>query len=228
MNSLPDCYRCGAQPCRCEDGITLYCADSREVLPLLGAGSVDLVLADPPYGINHPTDYRGRGMAAAGRDYPRVTGDDQPFDPSWVLAPGWPAIMWGGNHYASRLPDSSGWLVWDKERPDDLDQATCELAWTNAVKGVRRIRYLWHGMIRAGSDTLWHPTQKPVEVMRWCLMTRWTKEARLILDPFAGSGTTGVAARDLGRRCILIEIEEKYCQIAANRLKQKVMRFAAD
>lgn len=204
-------------------GIVIYHGDCREILPTLP--KVDLVLTDPPYGIDHPCDFkaRGRSMLANCRDYPKVNGDNKPFDPSpWIHMP---CILWGGNHYASRLPDSGGWLVWDKERPDDLDQSTCELAWSNVIKGVRILHYLWNGMIRKGDDDLEHPTQKPVELMTWCLQTRWTQDCQLILDPFMGSGTTLRAAKDLGRRAIGIEIEERYCEIAARRLAQEVFAF---
>lgn len=223
------CYRCKAEfdgrGCKCADGITLIHGDCREVLPLIAPGSVDLVLTDPQYGINHPTDYltRGRSNLARCKNYAPVFGDDKPFDPSQVLSLDAPTILWGANHYASRLPDSGGWLVWDKERPDDLDQATCELAWSNVVKGVRRFRYLWNGMFRDGKDELSHPTQKPLALMRWCMGLRWTKDLTTILDPFAGSGTTLRAAKDLGRRCIGIEIEEKYVRICAERLRQEVL-----
>jgi len=120
------------------------------------------------------------------------------------------------------LPPQSGWPVWDKERPDDLDQATCELAWTDCVKGVRRFRHLWNGMMRASHEELVHPTQKPEALMLWCLSTRWTSTGD-VLDPFMGSGTTLRAAKDLGRRAIGIEIEERYCEIAARRLSQEVL-----
>jgi DNA modification methylase len=194
------------------------------LLPLLP--KVDLVLTDPPYGISHPTDYRsrGRGGIAACKDYLPVAGDREPFDPiPWI---GQPAILFGGNYYADKLPTTSGWLVWDKERPDDLDQATCELAWTNCVKGVRRIRWRWNGCMRESkNEPLNHPTQKPVEVMKWCLSLRWTKEFKVILDPFLGSGTTLVACKQLGRKGIGIELEERYCEIAANRLRQEVLNF---
>lgn len=202
-------------------GIVIYNGECWDIVPSLPA--VDLVLTDPPYGIDHPCDFhsRGRGALAACRDYPKVNGDNRPFDPEpWLV---WPCILWGANHYASRLPDSGGWLVWDKERPDDLDQATCELAWSNVVKGVRRLRYLWNGMIRKGDDELYHPTQKPVELMAWCLQLRWTKDFQTILDPYMGSGTTLRAAKDLGRKAIGIEIEERYCEIAARRLAQEVL-----
>ena len=205
-----------------EAGITIYRADCRDILPHLP--KVDLVLTDPPYGINHPTNYRerGRGNLAICRDYAPVYDDGKPFDPSHVLALNVPTVLWGGNYFASRLPERSGWLVWDKERPDDLDQATCELAWTNYVKGVRRFRFMWNGMLRATGEPLEHPTQKPIELMKWVMGLRWTP-AGTVLDPYLGSGSTIVAAKDLGRRAIGIEIEEKYCEIAVRRLAQEVL-----
>ncbi len=206
-----------------DDWCQLFLGDCREVLPTLP--SVDLVLTDPPYGINHPCDFKKRGRAnlANCRDYPPVHGDGESFDPTLFISQ--PCILWGGNYYADKLPPSGGWLVWDKERPDDLDQSTCELAWSNVVKGVRRLRFMWHGMLRDGNDCLYHPTQKPVDLMAWCLNTRWTKDAQTILDPFAGSGTTLVAAKLMGRKSIGIEIEERYCEIAAKRLAQGVLEF---
>jgi site-specific DNA-methyltransferase (adenine-specific) len=208
-------------------GITIYHGDCREIVTSLGFDGI--VLTDPPYGIDHPTDYatRGRSAMADCRDYVRVHADNEPFDPRWLLGVGSQRILWGGNYFAHLLPPTSGWLVWDKERPDDLDQATCELAWTDCVKGVRRIRHLWNGMIRAGSDELVHPTQKPESVMRWCLLLRWTKGTGAVLDPFMGGGSTLVAAKDLGRKAIGIEIEERYCEIAAKRLSQEVLPLEA-
>jgi len=211
------------QPYYQDEACTIYHGDCREILPLLPV--VDLVLTDPPYGIGHPTDYksRGRSVLAMNRDYAPVAFDDEPFDPRWLLSVGKARILWGGNYYAHLLPPKSGWLVWDKDRPDDLDQATCELAWTDCIKGVRRMKYLWHGMMRADRDALEHPTQKPVALMAWCMSLRWTKDYQTIIDPFMGSGTTLRAAKDLGRRAIGIELEERYCEIAANRLRQEVL-----
>jgi DNA modification methylase len=205
-------------------GITIYHGDCREILPTLP--KVDLVLTDPQYGINHPTEYlsRGRGGLAACTDYPRVFGDNSPFDPACILALEVPSIIWGANYFAGRLADSSGWLIWDKKRPDTLDQATCEMAWTNFVKGARVFRYLWNGCMRDGDDKLFHPTQKPVALMKWRLCLSWTP-AGTVLDPFMGSGSTLVAAKQLGRHAIGIEIEEKYCEIAVKRLSQEVLAF---
>jgi site-specific DNA-methyltransferase (adenine-specific) len=223
------CYRCNREykdgACGCRDGITLVHGDCREVLAEIQSDEIDLVLTDPPYGINHPTNYneRGRSCLAKARNYHPVFDDDKHFDPSPYIK--WPSILWGANYYASKLPDCSGWLVWDKERPDDLDQATCELAWSNVIKGARRFKFQWHGMLRDGNDELYHPTQKPVALMKWCMQLRWTINLKSILDPFSGSGTTLRAAKDLGRRAIGIEIEERYCEIAAKRLQQEVLAF---
>lgn len=208
-----------------EGGITIYCGDGRDIAPTLGFGG--LVVSDPPYGIAHPTDYKTRGRSGLAQcaDYAPVHDDDKPFAPAWLLGLGSARILWGGNWYADRLPASGGWLVWDKERPDDLDQATCELAWTDCVKGVRRLRHLWHGCMRASKEPLVHPTQKPERVMRWCMSLRWTKGYSEILDPYMGSGSTLVAAKQLGRRAIGIEIEEEYCLIAVERLRQGVLDF---
>ncbi len=204
-----------------QDGITIYHGDCQDVLPYVQA---DVVITDPPYGIAHPTDYRSRGRDGKANctDYPAVRNDDKPFDPSSILKLQLPALLWGANWYADRLPPSGGWLVWDKERPDDLDQATCELAWTNFIKGVRRFRYLWNGMIRAGNENLCHPTQKPVALTLWVLSLKWTP-AGVVLDPYMGAGGVLVASKRLGRKAIGIEIEEKYCEIAAQRLAQREM-----
>lgn len=204
-----------------DEQVTLYCGDCLKIMPTLG--KVDAVITDPPYGINHPCNFRsrGRGKLARGRDYPNVFGDSLPFDPAPLLALDVPTVLWGANHYADKLPPSGGWLVWDKERPDNLDQSTCELAWTNCVKGVRRFRHLWSGMLKASErGESYHPTQKPVALMRWVLTLRWVPQAKsIILDPYMGSGPVGIAAAQLGRRFIGIEIDQTYCAIARERIK---------
>lgn len=130
--------------------------------------------------------------------------------------------MWGGNHYASRLPDSPGWLIWDKRRgTTENDFADCEMAWTNVDQPARCLPHLWNGMLRdseRGVERV-HPTQKPVEVMLWCIR-KVADSAKTILDPFCGSGTTGVAAVRLGRKFIGIEIEPKYFEIAVRRISE--------
>lgn len=209
-----------------EYGVALYCGDCLEILPQLPKARMDAVVTDPPYGINHSCNYksRGRGRRAQCNDYSPVVGDAQPFDPSPLLRLGLPTILWGANHFGDRLPPSSGWLVWDKERPDDLDQATCELAWSNCVKGVRRFRHLWHGFARASEHgENYHATQKPVALLQWCLSLRWTTGLRSVLDPFMGSGPTGVACVNLSRAFIGIEIERAYFDVAVTRIQKAII-----
>lgn len=204
----------------------LYNADCVDVLPTLTG--VDAVVTDPPYGIAHPTDYlkRGRSKLAKCKNYPLVAGDNKPLDPSPLLALGLPTVLWGGNHFADKLPASGGWLVWDKERPDTLDQATCELAWTNCVKGVRRLRHRWHGMLRASErGESYHPTQKPVALYDWVFSLRWIPKGTIV-DPYAGSGPCGVACIRTGRRFIGIELSREYCDITVQRMERELSQLS--
>jgi site-specific DNA-methyltransferase (adenine-specific) len=213
-----------------EGGIQIWHGDCRDVLPMLVAGSVDLVLTDPPYGIAHPTDYaaRGRGPLAATTDFPPVLGDDVPFDPTPLLAFG-PCILWGANYFADRLPPAGSWLVWDKREREGVgvnDQADGELAWSNATKGVRIFRHMWNGMWRASErGESYHPMQKPVALMRWALV-KAGMVGGLVLDPYMGAGPVALACRDLGLRYIGVEAEESYCARAVERLAQGVLPLA--
>ena len=198
---------------------TLYVADCMEVLPTLG--DIDALITDPPYGISHPCNFseRGRNNLAGCNDYADVANDDVPFDPKAFLSLGVPTLFWGGNWFADNLPPVGGWLVWDKERPDGLDQATCELAWTNFVKGVRVYKHLWHGMMRASEHgESYHPTQKPVALYEWVFSLKWTP-AGTVFDPFMGSGPCGVAALRCGRNYIGVELSRDYYEIAKRRIQ---------
>lgn len=195
----------------------LYLGDCMEVMA--GLPKVDAVVTDPPYGIDENSKkVASRGKLAAPKDY----GD---FD--WDKAP--PAqetidlmrsisqhqIIFGGNYF--HLPPTSCWLVWDKQNGAN-DFADCELAWANPKKAVRRIYWRWNGMIRKGDDVREHPPQKPEGVMEWCLTH--IPDARTILDPFMGSGTTGVACVKAGRSFIGIEREPSYFEIACRRIEK--------
>ncbi len=201
---------------------TIYHADCRAVLPTLP--KVDLVLTDPPYGLQENAHrVASRGKLAATTDYGDFEWDAVPASDEAItatMAAGRGAIIWGGNYF--KVPPSRGWLVWDKVNSGNF--ADCELAWTNLKTSVRLFRFMWNGMLRNGEARgvpRVHPTQKPVELMRWCL--QFAPNATLICDPFMGSGTTLRAAKDLGRRAIGIELEERYCEIAARRLQQEVL-----
>ncbi len=202
-----------------EAGITIYHGDCREILPTLP--KVDLVLTDPPYGISYNRNKKHRGMVP----HPTVIGDDAPFDPAHLLI--FPRlILWGANCYASKLPDSKTWIAWHKTLTDNDEGQTSdmELAWANCIGRNRLFTYLWAGCYRQGeAGDFFHPTQKPRSLMAWCI--KLSNAPGIVLDPYMGSGTTLRAAKDLGRQAIGIEIEERYCEIAAKRLSQEVLDF---
>jgi len=202
------------------EGVMLYLGDCREILPALG--KVDAVVTDPPYGIGedggrcrarkktrNPTilfkgGWDSETPEAAVFDAMRACSDDQ--------------IIWGGNYFADKLPPSKGWLYWQKLMGGDF--ADGELAWTSRDRALREFTFCPKGgdVVSRFKRDPEHPTQKPVEVMKWCL--GFVPNATTILDPFMGSGTTGVAAVKLGRKFIGIEIEPKYFDIACRRIEQ--------
>lgn len=197
---------------------TLYLGDCREILPTLP--KVDAVITDPPYGIGEAAGKnKSRGKLAVAKDFGNDAWDDEPISDDLIRmvreAGKW-AVIFGGNYYA--MPAAKCWLVWDKENGES-DFADCELAWTNLPKAVRRIRYMWNGMLRANGEARGdHPTQKPIGVMAWAI-NHVPAPNKLILDPFMGSGTTGVAAMNLQREFIGIEREPKYFDIACRRIE---------
>ena len=196
---------------------TLYCADCMDVLPTLP--KVDAVITDPPYGINeNARKVASRGKLAAARDYGAFDWDKSPPDAELmraVLAAGKWACIFGGNYFG--LPASSCWLVWDKLNGDN-DFADCELAWTNWPKAVRRLQWRWNGMIRQGNEERFHPTQKPLQVMAWAVSL--CPAANSVVDPFMGSGTTGVAVVQRGGTFYGIERDERYFNIACRRIEE--------
>jgi site-specific DNA-methyltransferase (adenine-specific) len=211
-----------------DDSCTIYHGDCREMLDDLWFG-VDLLLADPPYGIRYElkpqiVGHGHRRRLMGGK--PAIVGDAGPFDPSHMLHFR-KAVLWGANWYADQLPPSGGWLVWDKTgggRGPRNNFVDAEMAWTNAATQPHIFRHLWKGLTRdseAGQAVL-HATQKPVALMEWVL-DNFSHPGDLILDPYMGSGPVLKAAKNLGRRAIGIEIEERYCEIAAKRLAQEVL-----
>lgn len=201
-------------------GITIYHGDCREIMPRL---TFDVLVTDPPYGI----DYDGGSTQRGSQNLGGVRGDAGPFDPTHLL--GFKdAILWGANNYARDLPASGQWYAWDKVLKNGLGVriAECEYAWHQLGTKPRIFRHLWSGAYRASEsgEKSMHPTQKPILLMQWCI---GMIADGVIADPYAGSGSVLLAAKQLGRRAIGIEIEERYCEIAAKRLSQEVMQFGA-
>lgn len=204
-----------------DDAVTIYHGDCRHILPTLGR--FDLLLTDPPYGIDADNRKRvlSRANAAAAKDYGDSEWDKKPVE-AWLLemarSMADKQIIFGGNYYA--LPPCKGPLVWDKENGEN-DFADGEMAWNNLGCALRIKRHLWNGMLRKGGEERHHPTQKPLAVIAWALSL--AGDVASVLDPWAGSGTTGRAAKDLGKTAVLIEREERYCEIAAKRMEQQVL-----
>lgn len=198
---------------------TLYHGDCLEILPTLS--KVDAVITDPPYGMNWNTDSsrfsgghrdsvirRGQGRD----DWGAIMSDDAPFNPApWLNFP--KVVLWGANHYAQRLQVGTT-LIWIKRLDGGFGSflSDAEVAWMKGGHGVycRRDTSLMDGNSRT------HPTEKPVGIMQWCIKKQGNPET--VLDPFMGSGTTGVACAQLGRKFIGIEIERKYFDIACERI----------
>jgi site-specific DNA-methyltransferase (adenine-specific) len=209
-------------------GITIYHGDCREILPSLP--KVDAVITDPPYGIALDTDYTKRkSKAICGRRYAAIQNDCAPIDFSflWEAAP--LVVAFGANNFPQQLPfdpKKDGWIVWDKRCSEEADKilgSPFEMAAVLGRRTYKIIRLLHCGVITHGDEGREHPSQKPSELM--ARITSFFPSAQTILDPFMGSGTTLVAAKNLGRKAIGIEIEERYCEIAAKRLSQEVFDF---
>lgn len=216
-----------------DDSVTIYHGDCREILKRTHGAPLawvepQLVLTDPPYGISYKASGRGRGPGKL--EGQKVLGDSEPFDPRWLLNYG-RCVIFGANYFAHLLPPG-GWIVWSKVQDNRWSHGTyskrslAEVAWTNCFKYVGLYNCFWAGspMHRKGEErgSQLHPTQKPVELMRW-IIERTTNPGDLILDPYMGSGPIARAALDTGRKYIGIELEERYCEIAVNRLAQEVL-----
>ena len=208
----------------------LYRGDCLEVMELFDDKQFDLVLTDPPYGIG-VTNKKNLGSSNRGmvKDYGLKSWDKETpkveiFDQIRRISVN--QIIFGGNYFIKCLDPSPCWLVWDKENTGNF--ADCELAWTNFKTAVRKFKWKWQGMLQENmgkhKEKREHPTQKPLELMRWCL-ENYGKESQLIIDPFGGSGTTARACKDMGKDFIIIDKEEKYCEIMEKRLEQMVLNF---
>ena len=187
---------------------TLYLGDCIDILPTLD--KVDAVITDPPYGLG---DRMKGGTWAEKQEFKdMVVWDTAPPSIENLLNIASKAkicVFWGGNYYG--LPASRCWLVWDKQNAVPT-MSDCEIAWTNLDANTKRFSH------PVGRVLNGHPSEKPLRLMEWTLKT--VKASGVILDPFMGSGTTGVAAIQMGHKFIGIERESKYFDIACKRIEQ--------
>lgn len=190
---------------------TLYLGDCLDILPTLP--EVDAVITDPPFGLGEKMQGGTWGAKEGFKEM--LTWDSaspEVDDLLLIAAHGRHAVMWGGNYFG--LPPSRGWLVWDKSNAVPT-MADVELAWTNLDRPAKRFR----GTV--GRVEFGHPTQKPLDLMKWTIQqVDFFGLAKTVFDPFMGSGTTGVAAVQMGRKFIGIEREPKYFEIAVRRIEQ--------
>lgn len=218
------------------DGIALYQGHNQMVLDILGLKPEDVALlwGDPPYGIRASKRRAGSSPScvryAVRKNWQPMAGDSRPFDPSsWLDFPR--VVLWGANHYASCLPSSPSWWIWDKRcgQVEGLAQADGEAAWTNFPGTLRIFRHLWSGVCtasEAGSQRL-HPTQKPIALAAWGFRQAKLKPGDLVVSPWLGSGPEAVAARDMGLRFIGIELVPEYLDACVNRLRQAPLPLVA-
>ena len=200
-------------------GITIYNADCRLVLPTLP--KCDLLLTDPPYGIGRDGKPPSTSSHGGHKGYEFCGWDDEiPTKATFCLmyeaATDW--VIWGANYFTPFIIPGPGWLLWDKGQR--IDQADGELA---ATSRNAPLRIFERNRVQIQLDGAVHPTQKPLALMKWCLSL--FPDAKTVLDPFAGSGTTGVACKVMGLKCTLIEKHEPYCETIAKRLSQEVFDF---
>jgi site-specific DNA-methyltransferase (adenine-specific) len=196
------------------DGVEVFNADCRDVLPLLR--KVDACVTDPPYGIGKDEQKRSKGGHGGRKAYDFLGWDTERPDPEMfrlLLAAADQHVIWGGNYFADLFPPTGKWLVWDKGQR--INQSDGELAWTSQQGALRIFDLNRVAILTDGAE---HPTQKPVEIMRWSILQ--LDKPQTILDPFMGSGSTGVAAVSIGLSFIGIEREPKYFDIACRRISE--------
>ena len=199
--------------------IQLYQGDCLEIMR--GMDVIDVVVTDPPYGIG---ENNRKNLSRDNRTHPIDYGDfdwdEKRVGPEYIreiLRVSKQQVIFGGNYYADLLPASSSWIVWDKLRSGDF--ADCELAWTSHTKAVRKFAYLWNGMMKQHPERRYHPTQKPLSLMTWVILN-YTEPGDTVLDPFCGSGTTGVACIQTGRNFIGIDRGAHWIDVTRRRIEQ--------
>ena len=211
---LGDLFEIGNHRLLCGDS-----TDSDQVAKLMNGEKADMVFTDPPYGIKYKSP-SGEGKTKRG-DYDIILNDDKPFEPNCLFGYCEKIVTWGANHYANKLPNSAMWLIWDKREGDAINNnSDCEMAWCSFGGSARLFHHKWNGMIKASekNEKRVHPTQKPIELVKWTFEI--TDAGNLILDLFLGSGSTMVASHQLKRKCYGMELDPKYCQVIIDRMKK--------
>ena len=200
--------------------------DCMEYMKTLPDKAFELAIVDPPYGIGESGDKNhSRTKLARAKDYKAFSGNDKEPPPaeyfSELFRVSKNQIVWGANHFISRMPlDASCWVVWDKQNGDN-DFADCELAWCSFPSAVRKFEFRWAGMLQgnmANKENRIHPTQKPVKLYEW-LLTHYAKQGDKILDTHLGSGSSRIAAYNLGFDFVGCEIDEDYFKAQEERFK---------
>lgn len=191
------------------------CTDAAVVERVMGGERADLLLTDPPYGIGYGAD--GFSGTHGWKDYGKTEWDNARPTKETILfyvSLSGEQIIWGGNYFTDYLPPMMRWFVWDKGQRD-FSLADCELAWTSEQKAARVFSYSRAKALQDGKE---HPTQKPVDLMAWCI--EQANSPAVIVDPFLGSGTTLIACERLGRKCRGVEIAPKYIAVTLERWAQ--------
>ena len=216
--------------------VQLYLGDCLEVMKSIPDKSVDAVITDPPYGMNLNADFskmtnkNGFKGLGVGNHYSDVIGDNATFDPTPFIGIAETTVLFGYDYFSDKLPSNSTVMVWDKRLTESADRcfgSPFELLWVNKKTRKRFYRVRWYGLFGTEKQDVKkrvHPTQKPIELMSQIIQD-YTNEGDTILDPFMGSGTTGVACVQTGRNFIGIEIDEEYFKIAEKRIKDAEMQM---
>jgi site-specific DNA-methyltransferase (adenine-specific) len=210
-----------------DEHVTLYHGDCRELLPLMP--KVDLVLTDPPYGISWKSPHKK--YDGNNNKWVDIANDDGSLDLRFLFEYGKNQVVWGAENFVYALPFRGRWICWykrsDVTKPNTMPSGDFELAWMSKTKGFYKFFQIIHGGVinansqKGNNEKRLHPTEKPISLMQNCI--ELFKDIKSVLDPFAGSGTTLIAAKRMGLKVIGIEIEEKYCEVTANRLRQEVL-----
>lgn len=217
-SELGKVYKLGEHRLMCGDS-----TDAATVAILMDGQKADMVFTDPPYVISvvgSSGNIGGDTKFAKTRRYKEVIGDDEDFEPSFILKTFEQSkiMLWGANYFSSKLPDSGKWLVWDKNRGEGTTFSDCELCWTNLDGiAVKKYKCTWDGMRREGeSGERFHPTQKPIKLCS-DIIRDYSEEEDIVADLFGGSGSTLIACEQLGRKCYMMELDPKYCDVIRKR-----------